>query len=304
MYFRLQLRPEPDTFMDFMRNLFFEETQVFLMPTTSTQLLHYREKFLDLGLDVNSSINVGYVELGNIASKIQSGVKPVFRYFSSFQIQVWVSLLVTVIFLSLLISIIRKSSFLFFTNLWQNYSILLSKSNPKFFRIKKLWERLITGVWLLSVMILSIHFCEVTLDFMLKAIPEVKIDSWDDLYKRNDIKIIVFNDTPLVEYAMTDNSDMAQKFHSMLEISGMEKWKIDDFRYDVIKKLQSGSHAFVLNKISLIYSLNTLAQMVEKTDKYFKNNIHVSREGGGYLPYFIAVNNKTDPKLLKSLDDM
>jgi hypothetical protein len=97
---------------------------------------------------------------------------------------------------------------------------------------------------------------------------------------------------------------MAQKFYSMLETSGMEKWKIDDFRYDVIKKIQSGSHAFVFNKISLIYSLNTLAQMVEKTDKNFKNNIHVSREGGGYLPYFIAVNNKTDPKLLKSLNDM
>jgi hypothetical protein len=274
------------------------------MPTTSTQLLHYRERILDLGFDINSSINVGYLELGNIAYKIQSGVKPVFRYFSGFQIQVWVSLLLTVIFLSLLISIIKKSSFLFFANLWQNYSILLSKSNPKFFRIKKLWERLITGFWLLSVMIFSIYFCEVLLDFMLKAKSEVKIDSWDDLSNRNDIKIIVFDDTPLAEYAMTDNSDMAQKFHSMLETSGMEKWKTLDFRYDVIKKLQSGSHAFVLNKLTLIFNLNTLAQMVEKTDKNFKNKIHVSREGGGYLPYFIAVNNKIDPKLLKSLDDM
>jgi hypothetical protein len=153
-------------------------------------------------------------------------------------------------------------------------------------------------------MILSIYFCEVLLDFMLKAKPEVKIDSWDDLSERNDIKIIAFDDSPLAEYAITDNSDMAQKFHSMLETSAMEKWKTDGFRYDVINKLQSGSHAFVLNKLTLIFNLNTLTQMAEKTDEDFKNNIHVSREGGGYLPYFIAVNSKTDPKLLKSLDDM
>jgi hypothetical protein len=54
----------------------------------------------------------------------------------------------------------------------------------------------------------------------------------------------------LAEYAMTDNSDMAQKFHSMLETSRMENWW---FQIWCDQKLQSGGHAFVSNKLSLTF---------------------------------------------------
>jgi len=280
------------------------QTQIYLMPITSTQLLHYREIIKALGFDIKPTINVGFFELGNIACKIKPGIRPLFSYLSIFQIEVWFSILVSLIFISIIISVFKNSWISFFKILWRNSIIMVSESSPQFFKIKSSWEKIIIGVWLFSAMGLSIGFCTYLLDYMIEAIPEVIIDSWNDLYHRKDIKIIVFDDSSMAKFAMDDISDMARSFKSRLETAEIGDWKTNQFKYDLIEKLQTGEYAFVVNKLVLLFALETLAKMIKNKDKSFRDSLHVSKDGGGYLSYFIPVNSDINENILESLNEM
>ena len=66
--------------------------------------------------------------------------------------------------------------------------------------IIKKTSALILCVWMLSALVLSNQFTAYFLDFMVTAVPMVRIDTFEDLVKHKDMKIVVRNDDSFTAY--------------------------------------------------------------------------------------------------------
>ena len=75
-------------------------------------------------------------------------------------------------------------------NLLNMFNLMVSKSIPNSVQLFNAFQNILIGSWIMLITVLSIIFCTYLLDYMIKPIPNVIIDSWDDLFSRNDINIM------------------------------------------------------------------------------------------------------------------
>jgi len=253
----------------------------------------------------SSLIAIDYFEYSNpigemsehIASVTKPGVRSEFMYLLSYEPEVWFALITTLLCIALIMSIMRGSIKTFFSTLWQFSTILLSDVMTKSFN--KPYEKMIVCIWLLmGGIVLFSAFTGCIYGFMIKKPPIQKIDSFDDLHLQwKDKQIIALDNGPFVDFVQNDKSDMAQDFKRRTEISPIENYFDDNFKDNAMKRLVSGEcvllHEYYALKHMEIY-LNTLIEFNRKKGNKYGVDYHVSRSGGGTLPYFLLV--KKDDK--------
>ena len=285
-----------------MEGLVTDPPDVMVMTATATQLVFYQEKLSGFGLGFGYSANIDYYELGNIAFITSTENLPVFRHLSTFQIDIWIAILISNIVLTLSLCLIDKC----FTNFWEYFfwfNILFTiKSMPSSFLSDK-WSRTISVTSaLIENMVLVIFFSALILDSLVRATPIIKIDSWDDLYQRPEVKIIAAVDSPLNQFAQSGSykPEMAKSFRE--RIFEFEWENFYDQSQSIYKMLKSGEYAFVKKKIALNYELKRFS--IEYDDQELLNDLHVSEDGGGAIPVFIPVDKDMDQALLKRLNEV
>ncbi|CAG2101834.1 unnamed protein product [Medioppia subpectinata] len=114
-------------------------------------------------------------------------------------------------------------------------------------------------------------------------IPEQRIDSWQDLYDRPGIKIMVFRFNELVTYANTHSTPMARDFLKRIEVITLKQ--TENFWQTFAKRMESGEYAYVNNP----WNMMTTFMMAGNGSSSLSKKYHISREGGGELPYFLWV---------------
>ena len=76
---------------------------------------------------------------------------------------------------------------------------------------------LILSVWLLSAIFLTIQFTAYFMDFMVTAHPMVRIDSFEDLVKHKDTKIVIKDDDSLTQYLRENDTQLKRSLLPMLD---------------------------------------------------------------------------------------
>ena len=250
---------------------------------------------------------ISYFEQGNIAYKIKSGSNPMFQYFRCFSFEVWAlmvcSLLVYSLFFTLQHNSFGKSPFVaILENMWNFLVVFVSHSTPKQFKSNETFKRILIIFWLYITMIYVILFSNYLIDYMVKVIPDIVIDSWLDLFMTKDVKIITMNSSPIQRFSILSNTDMAKDFSARLEPFPLEKIIDDEFFKSILLKILDGSHVYVFTRMTLIIHLKMIAKKLGNMDVL--DQVYVSKEGGGYLPYFVPATFNTDERVLKSFDHL
>jgi len=141
---------------------------------------------------------------------------------------------------------------------------------------------------------------------MTRANPINKIDSLDDMISRTDMKFFSAQYEPLSEYAENfKNSDpKAQDLFERLKLFPREHLLRNEFKLNLTEDINSRSFGFITNRLSAIflalhlYDLNMRYNRT-KIAEQFREGIHVSKDGDGYLPYFMGYNEDTVNTFIK-----
>ena len=102
-------------------------------------------------------------------------------FFECFEPEIYYTLLATLLITSLTISVIKRRIQDFFSYIWIFTSVLLSNSHS--IKRKSLSDRVLTGVWLMSCIVLLAAFSGLLRDQLLRPDPIYWIDSFQDLYE-------------------------------------------------------------------------------------------------------------------------
>ena len=94
---------------------------------------------------------------------------------------------------------------------------------------------------------------------------------------------------------------MALNIKSRLELHNMNNYNNVSFLRNVIlRDILTGRHVLMLNKIPLYFILKTLSKDIESYNK----KLHISKDGGGVLSYFILYNSQNNKLLNQLMDKM
>jgi len=185
--------------------------------------------------------------------------------------------------------------------IWHYFTLMFSKSIQSFLLNQKL--RLLLGIWLIVSLFISTLFTAVLLDYMVRPVPVLYIDSIEQLAQRTDIQVVAYNGGPLVEYINSINTRVSKAIDDKL----IKFVNFKDIRHTVMSGLRNGSIAFVNNRLTLIYSLQETAYFAEMDHMYgtpLIDLVHISRSNW-HRPYFTFVNKATKHKtLLKDYNTM
>ena len=273
-----------------------------MMTPTATQLVYYQQTLGKMGLGFKHSANVDYYELGNVAYKIELGALQAFSYLQCFDRFIWVSILISIIILSIFTTLANYRMNEYLIVFWSYFVILFSKEIPKYCINGRLSQIFLLSGWLMAALMLSINFSAEFFDKIILVIPYEKIKGWEDLYKKSNIQIIAFTDCPLRQFALSNESAMAINFNSRLsEEIELGELKSGNPR-SIYDRLKSGRSALIRKKVALHHIIKRFSNLY--SDEDFLEQIHVSEDGGGYMPFFIPVKRDINKYLLKRLDEV
>ena len=156
-------------------------------------------------------------------------------------------------------------------------------------------SRIILSVWLLSALVLSYQFTAYFTDFMVTAVPMVRIDSFEDLVKHKDMKILVRSDDFFTAYVRQNDTELKRTLSSKLEtykshseISNKLAQGLKDMSYSYVNKRESLIFYFTLNE-----ELRRLSAI-----------IHLSDKTNFYEPYLFLLNNDSPDWIKINLNKM
>ena len=139
-----------------------------LAPATISAFWTYQSAFKNSGILIEHSDFIGMSESNNIASKISHDAFSIFNYHKCFSNLVWSFILLFMIITAVISAILDKDNFCssimrflwnyFITLFWAPIEPMLCKRGPK----------LLMSFWLISALIISIHFTAYLLDYMAK----------------------------------------------------------------------------------------------------------------------------------------
>ena len=145
-----------------------------------------------------------------------SGHKTTLNFFECFEPDVYYTLLVTLLIITLTVSAINRNILYFFGYLWKYTSVLLSHSH--LININRKSERLLSGLWLMSCTVLLAAFSGLLRNQLLRPDPIYWIDSLQDLYQWKELKIQTFTYTYMSTFVSDPNGGpMARNFESRLQ---------------------------------------------------------------------------------------
>ena len=178
IFIRVILRRTPCTFKGLVESFVTDKPDIILNPTQSRPLpVSIWKKTInskDLGSIIIAQC-VAFFEMATIAARTYPGQLPMFSYIHCFSSVVWALIGISIIILSLISTQQTLKLIDFYEFLWNYSNILFNKTFQKF--ITHLKRKYFLGVWIISVLFLSIHFTAYLLDFMALTQPMVKIDN-------------------------------------------------------------------------------------------------------------------------------
>lgn len=124
------MKPAAYTVLEFVQGLLVDPPQIILMSATASQVVVYEQQLARFGIKNGYSANVDYLELGNIAYKINSGSLPFFGCFSCFQINVWLLILLSVLIMTIFLTIQQDNLLELPKNFWTFFVLLFTKTIP------------------------------------------------------------------------------------------------------------------------------------------------------------------------------
>ena len=285
-----QLRKDPPNFI--------------LAPFVYTNFEFINEHLRNFGLDdIFPTNSIDHFEQGNIAYRIDSGSDVWFKYFHCFSSTVWLFLTLTLLCYSLIYTIYENLSGNLITildTLWNFFVVVYSKGLPKPFETTNNFKRILIIYWVYLVLIINILFCTYLLDFMVKVIPDIVIDSWDDLFNKNDVKIITMSSSPIEKFALESNTELALNFRNRIETFELEELNEDEFFNSILLNIIKGTHVYVNTRLTLVIHLKLMAKYLG--DMQLLKQVYVSKRGGGSLSYFIGATHTTDQDLIEKVN--
>jgi hypothetical protein len=269
------------------------QIMVFLYPVT--------KPFVDLAIEfvgegiTKLSTTVGIQVSGHILSKRYPGEHYLFEFLLGFEIPVWISLALVMILNPLTLALIDKSFSGFFKNLWDYSYLILSEQIPKM--PKSSLKRSFVSLWLLTCTILLAGFQGVLREFFIKAVPNNDIDSWEELYRRKELRISSPQVSFIRSYAELNagNDKMAKSFLERIDI-------VDMFNFsNFIPEIE----ATIRGERVVSTELHNIEEMLLRDISRDKLQLlHVSKNGAGISPYFIVFNSRIKPEIERLINTL
>ena len=266
-----------------------EKLDIIVAPSVVSQYLVYKE-FNERVFNFNITYSdfIGYFEADVIAAMEYPGKIPMFAYFSCFEKEVWLLIIASIVVLSLISSIDGKTfdlnSNIF--DIFSNFMVLLISKAMKKSIIKKT-SGLILSVWVLSALVLSNQFTAEFTDFMVTAVPMVRIDSFEDLVKHKDMKIVVRADDSFTVYVRQKDTPLKRSLSSMLD----PYLHNDEIMNKLAKGLKDQSYSYVTKRDMLIFFLSDIAFNYDNQPSRLFDILHISEKTNFYEPYLFLINN-------------
>ncbi len=271
----------------------FGETFIFLYPM-SQYYIEKLEKLFFLNIKLKTTRNLGIFSIGHILSAVRPGKRYIFDYFLSFDLKVWINMILTLIVISILMSLTQRSFKTILSNFWYFSSIILSELFPKRMITKNLTQRIIICFWLIFCTIFLSAFSGVLYGFFVKNIPNDVIDSWDELYSRKEFGIIISDYSLSSDFPEEDN--ILHDFKARIDDKISLNYSINNLT-TLFENITKTNRVFIGQK-------NSLRSYVARFGQYFKDSLHISEYGGGISPYSLIINPLFESQLEIEINKM
>ena len=272
-------------------NIFSEGMDILLVPTVSAQYLDYSRKMAALGLEFNHSDCIEYFEGDAIAARTYQGTFTMFNYFSVFQNSVWFLTFLSITTLSLISSIDYKLGLnnRLLKQYFFNYStLLLSKPIEK--TLSKRTSKMVLFVLLFSNFVLSVQFSTRLMDYLIRGVPIIRIDTLEQLSQNKDMKIVIRSDDSLTAYILQKGTPLAEALSRQL----MPYKDYSDIRPQLTEGLRNGSLVTINKRLAQIFNVLDLSEgeAIQRGVQKLVEVIHISEQSGVFEPYFTFVKTE------------
>ena len=242
---------------------------------------------------------IEFREVGVILARTEPGNHEFFQFIRSFSQIVWLLIFVSILMNSLFNSITTSSPRKLFAYFWNYLEILFSKSIQRL--LVKTKSKLILGIWILSCYYFAIGFTSFMMDFMIRAVPLIKMNSISDLVKRRDILVYARYGSPFAEYIHTIDNELTKSLRNRLITFNDFNEVVDDLAFG----LKNGTAAFSYSRNSLWFQFIELQEKLWKNHReQFSDNLYASENSFGIVPNFLIFNAETDEKILDVFNKM
>ena len=163
-------------------------------PTMASQFLKYKRLMQSIfQYNLGRTDILGYFQADVILAVEFPGKSPRFAYIYCFPLEVWLLIAISIVVLALVTYYSGTNEKTSVGKIVFYFSIvLLSKSIEK--AVLLAIPKAVLSIWFLMALILTNEFIAYFMDFMITALPMVRIDTFEDLVGRKDMKIFVRED--------------------------------------------------------------------------------------------------------------
>ena len=246
---------------------------------------------------------IDFQDLSHIAYRIYPGKHDLFFFFKIFDQDTCLLSLFCLFLLTCLLCLKLKTYGKIMIILYYLITMMFSSNIPKSLRNSCLFARFIIGSWLLFSFMQSILFCDSILDYLVKAIPNRRIDSWFDLYSRKEIEINALDVELITKFAYSSQTDMALNLRTRIKTFATQDYSNVTFLTKLIDELSTGRSAYIQNKLTLKFHLMFLQKLSNVIHhKYSTEDLHISEHGGGQEAYFILIPSSTPHQMRYDFD--
>ena len=180
-----------------------------------------------------------------------------------------------------------------------NYTIVLL-CKPMELSIVKQTSRIILCVWLMASVVISIEFTSYLMDKLIRSLPSASIDTIDQIFNQDKLKVVTRSDGPLATYAENIGDKAIDRLILYDEYNTVAPY--------LTSGLMNGSLAFSNNRLSLILGLI-------KMNEFYKSNsssngpqlidvILISDGSLGFEPYFAFINGESNSWIASAIDNV
>ena len=220
-----------------------------------------------------------------ILATTKRGQFHMFKHLEAFEIEIYYAIILSLVVISGVMSVHKKSIKVFFETFWSYFSVILHGSCD----IDTKASLVMPNLWLLSCTILLAAFSGKLLTFLMIPQPVYWINSWDDLFEWKHLKIQTITQTDL-GYFITNNPNnsvtqalSSRSFLYPLSILSDPLLKMLD-----LKGVSDGNVAIVFPS----QYLHVFKRYLMKRDMIEDMDFHISEFGDPWKPYFIWYNTR------------
>ena len=231
---------------------------------------------------------IDYADTAKILASTKKGGHELFYQFKCFETEVYYGIIVSIVLISGLISVYKKSVKTFLEVFWTYFSVIINGSSDSL-KFQHNFDRLIFSVWLLVCTLIMSAFSGQLRDQLIKPRPIEWIDSWQDLHEWKDVTIQTLVLTELATFInKSADNPMAQDFRQRTELlsDAIIKQSMDEVLD--FKGVSEGKVALVFpTKYLLVLRRNLMKRGLQKDIDF-----HLSQFGDQTIPCFVTYNTK------------